>query len=51
MAICIPAFPSVWFQDAGVATSSSMEPSDECVCVCVCVRVLACLLFHVHFDG
>ena len=31
MAICVPAFPSVWFQDAGVATAASMEPSEECV--------------------
>ena len=35
MAINIPALPSVWFLDAGVATSASMEPSEECARLCV----------------
>ena len=36
MAINIPALPSVWFLDAGVATSSPTEPS---ACVCASLRV------------
>ena len=35
-------FQSVWFQDAGVATSSPMEPS-ACVCVYVYFSTRLCV--------
>ena len=41
MAINIPALSSVWFQDAGVATSSSMEHS-------ACVRVF---IYPLQYTG
>ena len=42
MAICIPGFPSVWFQGAGVAISSSIEPS-ACVRLSISTAVYVCV--------
>ena len=50
LAIFIPAFPYVWFQDSGVATSSSHPAVGACVSLYIYCSTLVCIYFYMHIS-